>query len=214
MLHWLYEAFASATATVVFFSIMLVGFVFSAASIVLGGHGDSDHDIGGHDFADHDFSHDTDHDSGHGSDHDGDGESGGLSSFFSVGILSIRGMALFATGFGGIGTLVQIYTDKVLFSTMAGMLFGYGFAFVVLLILKMFRQQQSNTIINLAEAINQTGTVTLSVPENGYGEARVVLAGVEMTKMAQSATGQAIHSGVRVKVVDVQGSTFIVMPHS
>jgi membrane protein implicated in regulation of membrane protease activity len=212
MLNWLFEALASATATVVFFSIMLVGFVFSAASIILGGHGDTDHDIGGHDFADHDFSHDAGHDSGHDSEHDGDGEGGGLSSFFSVGILSVRGMALFATGFGGIGSLVQIYTGKVLFSTVAGMLFGYSFAFVVLLILRVFRRQQSNSLIDTSVAVGMTGTVTTAIPSNGYGEVRVVVAAVEMTKMAMSCGGQTILSGTRVRVKEVDGSTFVVEP--
>src|SRR5262245_19965441 len=109
MVHWLTGVLASATTAITFVTLCLVGVVFSAFSLVMGGHGGDhgvDHDVGhdiGHDIGHADVSHDADasHDSA--GDHDGGGT-------FSVGMFSVRGVALLCTGFGGIGFLVYTAT--------------------------------------------------------------------------------------------------------
>src|SRR5215471_7028361 len=127
MFHWLADILASTTTTVTFFTIFLVGVGFSAFSLIAGGHSDhADHDIG-HD-ADHDIGHDggADHHGGHdGHGHDGSDDAGlGVHSLFSVGMFSVRGVALLATGFGGIGFLLYATTEKLLFSTASAFVGG------------------------------------------------------------------------------------------
>src|SRR5262245_8819088 len=127
MFNWFTYILASATTTITFFTIFLVGVVFSVFSLILGGHSDqADHDIG-HDVG-HDVGHDAGHDASHdtGADHGGHSDSGdhadggaGFTSLFSVGMFSVRGVALLSTGFGGIGFLIFVATQRVLFSTAA-----------------------------------------------------------------------------------------------
>ncbi len=196
---WLWSAIASTTALISFFTIFLMGLLFSVFSLIFGGHGDTDHDFG------HDVGHDG-HGDGH---HDGDT---GLSSFFAVGMLSVRGMALLSTGFGGIGALVQLYTGRTLFATATGAIFGYGFAFMILFAVRALKSQQANSLIDTNSAVGASGTVVTSIPQNGLGEIRCVVGGVEVTRTAVSKNGEAIKSGTRVKVEEVAGATMVVAP--
>jgi membrane protein implicated in regulation of membrane protease activity len=215
MLHWFSDILASATTTITFFTIFLVGVVFSAFSLILGGHGDhgADHDVG------HDFGHDTGHDAGHdGSadhgDHGADHNDGGLgiSGFFAVGMFSVRGVALLATGFGGFGFLIFTLTQKILFSTAAALVGGYIFAFLVLYTLKVFKAQQANSLVSSSSAIGVEGIVTVSIPEDGLGEVSLRVSGTEMFKPARSANRGPIKSGTRVQVNQISGGTLVVTP--
>src|SRR5262245_19268742 len=118
-MHWLGDILASATTTVTFFTIFLVGVVFSAFSLIFGGHGHSDHDVS-HD-VDHDISHDAggDHDAHDTSGDHADGDAGAHP--LNVGLLSVRGVALLSTGFGGIGFLMFATTQRLLLSTATGL---------------------------------------------------------------------------------------------
>jgi hypothetical protein len=194
MVHWFTEAVASATTAMTFFTIFLVGVVFSVFSLLLGGHGDHDHDIG----------HDADHGDA------GDGHGG----VFSVGILSVRGLALLATGFGGVGFLAYTRTSKIMFSTGVAMVGGYVFALVVLYALRIFKGQQSNSLIDTSSAIGGEGVVTISIPEGGLGEVGMVVSGTEMFKSARSTSGSAIQSGTRVLVDRIVGGTLLVSPQA
>jgi membrane protein implicated in regulation of membrane protease activity len=219
MLHWFSDILASATTTITFFTIFLVGVVFSAFSLILGGHGDhgADHDVG------HDFSHDAGHDAGHDGGHDGSGDHGdhggdhsdggfGISGFFAVGMFSVRGVALLATGFGGFGFLIFTLTQKILFSTAAALVGGYIFAFVVLYTLKVFKAQQANSLVSSSSAIGVEGIVTVSIPEDGLGEVSLRVSGTEMFKPARSANRGPIKSGTRVQVNQISGGTLVVTP--
>jgi len=215
MLHWFSDILASATTTITFFTIFLVGVVFSAFSLILGGHGDhgADHDVG-HDVG-HDAGHDGAHDgSGDHGDHGGDHSDGGLgiSSFFAVGMFSVRGVALLATGFGGFGFLIFTLTQKILFSTAAALVGGYIFAFIVLYTLKVFKSQQANSLVSSSSAIGVEGIVTVSIPEDGLGEVSLRVSGTEMFKPARSANRGPIKSGTRVQVNQISGGTLVVTP--
>ena len=209
MFHWLAQAVASTTTTVTFFTIFLVGVVFSVFSLILGGHGDHvDHDVG------HDIGHDA------GSDHDGHSESGGhggdsdvgAHSLFSVGIFSVRGVALLATGFGGLGFLIYLSTGKLLFSTAAALVGGYIFAFLVLYTLKVFKSQQANSLISMSSAVGAEGIVTISIPAGGLGEVSLLVSGREMFKPARSRNGVPIQAGARVQVNQITGGALVVTP--
>ena len=203
MFHWLTDVVASTTTTITFFTIFLVGVAFSAFSLVLGGLGaHADHDVG------HDIGHDTDAHDGSGDHHGGDdGAQGGT---LSVGMFSVRGVALLATGFGGAGFLIYVSTGKILFSTASALVGGYIFAFVVLYTLKIFKSQQANSMISLSAAIGADGIVTISIPEDGLGEVSLVVSGTEMFKPARSVNGRPIKSGARVQVSQVSGGTLVV----
>lgn len=195
MLDWLIESVSSATASIVFLSIFLVGVTISSLSIFFGGHGDHDTDSDG----------DSDHDS----DHDGEHESGGLQGL-PLAVFSIRGMALLSTGFGGVGLLVYLYSGRIFFATLSGGLFGYGFAMLILYGLRIFKSQQANSMISTEDAIGGTGIVTTSIPAGGYGQVRIVIGGTEMYKMSTSTSSNAIKEGTPVRVDRVDGGTLSV----
>jgi hypothetical protein len=204
MLDWLGQMVASTTTTMTFFTIFLVGVVFSAFSLIMGGHGDgADHDVG-HDFGTAD-AHDADLSDGGHADAGGDGA-------LSVGVFSVRGIALLATGFGGIGFLLHVSTQRVMFSTAAALVGGYLFAFIVLYTLKIFRSQQSNSLVQMSSAVGAEGIVTVSIPEGGLGEVSLLLSGNEMFKPARSSSGTPIKSGTRVQVRQVTGGALVVVP--
>ncbi|MBI2149169.1 MAG: hypothetical protein HYU27_01005 [Acidobacteria bacterium] len=215
MLDWLAGLVASTTTTITFLTIFLVGVVFSVFSLILGGHGHGDHtDTAGHDVGrDADAGHDagSDHDDAGAGDYGDDGGSlaGGL---FSVGILSVRGIALLATGFGGIGFLIHVSTGRLMFSTASAFVGGYVFAFAVLYTLKVFKSQQANSLISMSTAVGAEGIVTVSIPENGLGEISLSVSGMEMFKPARSRNGAPIRSGTRVQVTQISGGTFVVTP--
>src|SRR5437867_9093763 len=125
MLHWLTSVLVSATTAITFFTVFLVGVTFSAFSLIMGGHGGGEHSV------DHDIGHDIGHDAGHGADaHHGDSSGdhdAGTTSLSSVGMFSVRGVALLCTGFGGAGFLVYTATGKVFFSTACALVGGYIF---------------------------------------------------------------------------------------
>jgi hypothetical protein len=209
MFHWFTDILVSTTTTLTFFTIFLVGVVFSAFSLIMGAHSDTaDHDIS------HDFGHDGDaHDGGDHGDHDGhEGGDAAFYSPFSVGMFSVRGVALLATGFGGLGFLIYSATEKLLFSTASALIGGYLFAFVVLYTLKIFKSQQANSLVNTASAIGAQGIVTVSIPEDGMGEVSLLVSGVEMFKPAVSAGSGPIKSGTRVRVNQITGGTLVVSP--
>jgi membrane protein implicated in regulation of membrane protease activity len=197
MLDWLGKMVASTTTTVTFFTIFLAGAAFSVFSLIMGGH---------HDSADHDVGTDSDM-SDHGGDSDGDGDGP-----FSVGVISVRGAALLATGFGGIGFVLFVNTQRVLFSTAAAMVGGYLFAFLVLYALRIFKAQQANSLVQASTAVGAEGVVTVSIPEGGLGEVSLLMSGNEMFKSARSMDGAVIKSGTRVQVRQIAGGALIVTP--
>jgi membrane protein implicated in regulation of membrane protease activity len=205
MFHWFSDILASATTTLTFFTIFLVGVVFSAFTLILGGHSDhADHDIG------HDIGHDTDvsHDGHDASGDHADGDAGAHP--LNVGLLSVRGVALLSTGFGGIGFLMFATTQQLVVSTVTALIGGYIFAFAVLYTLKVFKGQQANSLINTSSAVGSHGIVTVSIPADGLGEVTVSIGGVEMFKPARSANHAAIRSGTRVQVQQISGGTLVV----
>jgi membrane protein implicated in regulation of membrane protease activity len=212
MVNWLSNLIASTTTTITFFTIFLVGVGFSAFSLIFGAHSDHgvDHDLG-HDTGDAGHDAGSDHGGHDGSDHHGDSDAG-MGGFFSVGMFSVRGIALLATGFGGIGFLVFTTTQRILFSTTAALVGGYIFAFAVLYTLKVFKSQQANSLVSVSRAVGTQGIVTTSIPEGGVGEVSVSVSGVEMFKPARSANQAAIKSGTRVEVNQVTGGTLVVSP--
>lgn len=210
MLSWLFEIVAKTSTSVLFFSIFLGGVVFSLLSIIFGGHGEGDHD-GDHDFGgDHDMDHGGEHGGEH---HDGDHGESGINLSPSI-LLSVRGMALLATGFGGVGFVTHVYTGKILFSTISGMLAGYVFAILIVGALRSLTKQQANSLIQSTSAVGVTGIVATSILPGEIGEVRLVVSGTEMTRLALAADDTHLKAGTPVVVNRVEGGTLIVSPVS
>lgn len=187
MLENIADAFRTSSAIMTFLTIFGAGLVVTLFSLVFGG----DHDHG---------------DVGHG-DGDGNGDHGEDQgpSFFSI-----RGISLFATGFGGVGLLVMYGTKQVLTASLSGALSGVIFAFLGITGMRMMIRQQASSIIQPSAFTNLLGEVTTTIPEQGLGEVRVTVDGTTMTKTARALSQRMIPSGTTVRVVQSTGGTVLV----
>ena len=200
MFEWIASLFQSIVADMVFLSICVAGAAFTVFSMMFGG----DHDghegmhFGHGDAGGHDVGHDGD---AHHGDH---GQEDGPSYF------SFRGMVLFATGFGGVGYLVQHYTGKTLVASVAGLVAGVVLALIGISIIRMFFHQQASSLVPATQAVGTMATVITSIPADGMGEVSFVLAGVQTTRAAIGNRGSAIPSGREVKIVRIVGHQVVV----
>ena len=184
MFETISEFFRNSLGLMIFFAIFAFGMIFTLFSLIFGG----EHDGG-------------DHGDIHGDAH-GDGDDNQAPGFFSI-----RGISLFATGFGALGFIVMYYTEKVLLASVSGLGFGWVFAFLGLFMMRMLIRQQANSMMRPEEMIGTLGEVTTGIPDHGVGEVRMTVDGVTLTRTASSTSGTAIRSGTIVRVVRSDGGT-------
>ena len=156
MTDWLWSLVRDTPIKVVFLAILLAGSIYTLFSLLFGGEVDTEADV--------DI-----------------GEGGEGPSFFGV-----RGLSLFATGFGAAGFIVYHFTEMVLVSSVAGF-FGGGAVMVPgILLIRVFWQAQHSDTLRLQDYIDAGGTVTTSIPQDGLGEVTVNVKGRNMTKRAKT----------------------------
>lgn len=188
--------FRNSISLLSFASIFAAGMVFTVFTLVFGG----DHDGGG----DHgDFGGDHDGGGDHGGDHDDGGQG-------PPNIFSIRGLSLLAVGFGGVGYIVMYYTQNLLLSALSGLVFGWVFSVGVLLMMRIFIQQQGSSVISPRALIGTIGEVTTGIPANGLGEVRLAVEDTIISKTATANGGVTIVAGRRVRVIAFLGGSVIV----
>lgn len=196
MIDWITSMFSDATAELIFLAICVGGGIVSGFSLLFGSDAD-----GGADF-DTDFDVDSSADGG-----DGGGGEG-------PGVFSIRGMALLATGFGGVAFIVQHYTGKLLMACVAGLLSGWLFAAVGLAFVRIFFRQQASSLITTKQMTGAPGIVTTTIPPGGSGEVQFTVAGQQISRTATSADDELLETNVRVEVVESLGGTVVVKKKS
>ena len=179
---WLFSWARGLAAEVVFLSIALVGATYSVFSLFFGGIGD-------------------DGDGGNGDDGDGDAHAAHL---------SLRSIAWFATGFGSVGFLVHRFTEKVLVSSLAGVMSGVGAAGFGVWLIGRFKKQQVSSVVRADDFLNLYGEVRTSIPAQGTGEVSVSVKGRLVVKMARSEDASPLPSGSLVQVTRVVGDYLIV----
>jgi hypothetical protein len=145
-----------------------------------------------------DLSHDSLADAGH-----GDG------SIFTF--LSIQSISGFFTMFGLVGLgLLQINASNML--SLVGALAAGGFtAWCTGMIFLALRRLQSEGTLVIGNAVGQTGTVYLTVPETGTGSVNVTVQGSLRTLDAVSQGGNRIPTGSIVKVVGITAGKILVV---
>lgn len=185
MIDWLMNLARGSTAEVLFLSICVLGGVISAASLIFGG--DSDGDVDEVDFGDD-------------ADVDGDGP----------GLLSVRGLSLLATGFGGVAYLVQHYTGRLLLASGSGLLSGLLFAAVGLAFVRLFFRQQASSLMSPQQIRGAKGVVTTAIPAGGTGEVRLTVAGQQFSRPARAEGDAEIAGNSLVEVAALLGGVVVV----
>jgi hypothetical protein len=188
MINWIFNLFVGSPASLIFFGVFLFGFAITLTSLAFGVGDDHDGDF----HVDHDVGHDF------GDDHHGPG------------IFSIRGMSLLAIGFGGVGYLIQLYTGKLLFSSVAGLGSGFGFAFLGLWLIRFFYSQEGSSLIKEDDILRSVGSVTTTIPSGGVGEVILSVAGRQLSQIASSHNGNQIARGKIVTVINRAGNRVVV----
>ena len=133
---------------------------------------------------------------------DGDFDPDGHGNAF-FGYLSFKALCAFLGVFGLVG-LIQLKGSNS-FSLRVGIAFASGMAGVVLVgwMMRSLAGLQSSGNVNPNNAVGQTATVYLRIPENGgMGKVTVEIQGRSMEFDARS-DGTAIDTGARVTVVSV-----------
>ena len=123
------------------------------------------------------------------------------------GFLSFKALCAFLGVFGLVG-LIQLKGGNS-FGLRVGIAFASGMAGVVLVgwMMRSLAGLQSSGNVNPNNAVGQTATVYLRIPENGgMGKVTVEIQGRSVEFDARS-DGTAIDTGARVTVVSVDGET-------
>lgn len=171
----------------IFASIMAVGVIYLLFSILAGGLADVDADVDVHiHHGTFDFLH-----IGHGDS----GEARGLGC--SV-------LSAFLAGFGSMGLLGSLSGWNVLFSILAGLVFGLIFGRSTVAVLRFVLRQQSSDLMTTDSLIGTYARITVDTPPGRTGEALVE--GESLIKYPVRATSDdiALKKGDYVEIVRVE----------
>jgi hypothetical protein len=137
------------------------------------------------------------------------GAGDGSGSIFTF--LSIQSIAGFFTMFGLVGLgLLQINTSNLL-SLVGALAAGVFTAWCTGMIFLAMRRLQSEGTLVIGNAVGQTGTVYLTIPETGTGSVNVTVQGSLRTLDAVSHKGNRIPTGSIVKVVGITAGKILVV---
>ncbi len=126
-------------------------------------------------------------------------------------LLSLQSLTAFFMMFGLSG-LAFINTEMAIpFTILGGTAVGLFSVWVISFIFTFFKGLQSEGTLKIENAIGQIGSVYLRIPKSGIGQVRVTVQGGLKIFDARSASGQEIPSQSPVKVVQVQGSSTLIV---
>lgn len=119
-------------------------------------------------------------------------------------LLSLRNLINFLLGFswGGI-SLWNLFENKTILVIVA-FLIGTAFLFVFLFVMKQMTKLQEDNTVKITDALQKTGSVYLTVPENksGIGKIQVSIRGSQREFQAVT-QGESLHSGTVIRVIEI-----------
>ena len=145
-----------------------------------------------------------------GFDAEGDGfiETDGIDGGFSL--ISFRTVLSFLVCFGWIGVVILNGGGSVLsaffWATLAGL---SAMIMVAYLLYQLIKMNESGTI-NVSEAINKTGEVYITIPNNGLGQISIELSGKTMEFDAKSHQAP-IQTGSVIKVIGIEEDNVMIV---
>ncbi len=118
---------------------------------------------------------------------------------------SIRGIIAFFTFFGWTGVYMLSQGKGVGFSVLMGLLAGSASMFVVAYMIYQFALMEKSGTVNVMDALDSTGEVYLSIPQNleGKGKIHIVVDG-SLHEFDAETNGISIPTGSQVRVIDVR----------
>jgi membrane protein implicated in regulation of membrane protease activity len=152
--------------------------------------------------------------SGFGHDADGDlfSDSGHGDTDASFKFLSIQGVTAFFMMFGLVALAVSRQTGgNAAASLPGGLAAGAATVWVLGKIFSGMKRLQSDGSIKMDNAVGLTGTVYLTIPENGTGKVQLALQGQLGVFDAAAADRHVIKTGETVKVTSVSGGQILMV---
>jgi membrane protein implicated in regulation of membrane protease activity len=177
------------TIGLVYVSLLVIGFLYSVLSLVLGWISD----VGGH------FHLEL---GGHG-DVPGHADTGHL------GPISGTTVATFITGFGGGGVIAHYWLGWPLLGSL-GLAIGSGIvvAAAAYAILEfIFKETQAGSEFAVGETVGREAEVIVSIPAGGVGEVAYIMRGQREQSSARAVDAAAIPKGSPVVITRVSGPT-------
>jgi membrane protein implicated in regulation of membrane protease activity len=145
-------------------------------------------------------------------DVDTPGSEGGFQdSDSSFQFLSIQGLSAFFLMFGLVGLALLREGVQEIVSSIAAVAAGLFTVWVVSQIFVQMKKLQSDGTLKMENAIDQEGTVYLTIPENGTGQVRVPVQGGLRIFDAVSADHQKIPTGTSIRVVKIVSGKVLVV---
>lgn len=186
---------------------LVVGLGWSVVNFLLGQAAGSDHGTvhTGGTFGAGDASHDGFGDAA--GDHGGEG--------LSLPLFSPTAIAGYLTGFGatGYGLVGGLGVTSPLVHVPAA-LFGAAAlgVFVSWVTVKVLAYGEISSTLAPAELAGHVGEITVTIPAGGVGEIAFLSGGRRNATAARAADDASIPRGTRVRIVRIEGATFVVRP--
>jgi len=128
-------------------------------------------------------------------------------------LFSLQGIAAAIMMFGLMGMFVNSATNQEVLAVLAGGAASGGSLYMVRYMMKGISNLQADGTMKHSDAIGATGTVYSRIKPNEIGEIQVAVDGTLRTLLARGKDRKLLlPTGELVKVVDVIGSTLVVVP--
>ena len=127
-------------------------------------------------------------------------------------LFTLRNLINFLLGFSWTGITfyhsIPNYTFLIILSTLVGI----GFVWIFFLIIKQIQKLAEDNTFRLEQAMQKTGTVYLSIPENkqGVGKIAISIKGSQRELSAISLKDR-LETGTAVRVVGIEGSNLLIV---
>ena len=129
-------------------------------------------------------------------------DSGSFEHEFSA--LSVRSIIAFFTFFGWTGVLALHNHTSVWIAVLLASIAGISAMFIVAYMMFKFAQLEQSGTLNLYNALDKTGEVYLTIPENEQGTGKIhILVEGRVRELDAVTNGEALKTGTAVKVVDI-----------
>ena len=120
---------------------------------------------------------------------------------------TVRDAAAFLTGLGWGGLMLISWGLPEWLALIGALTIGFAFAAVVVLLMWFLASLASSGSVNLTNAVNCQGEVTLAIPGHGAGFGKMLLSIQGRTIEIEAYTpGDPIGRGTRVRVIRLEGS--------
>ncbi len=110
------------------------------------------------------------------------------------------------TAFGGAGIMLERLTSlEILTVAILSLIIAIALSiFVYFIYVKPMKNAETSNSYTMSELVGKIGTVTIPVPEHGFGEVLIKIGAGNTNHIACSCDGEEFATGTRVVIVDIK----------